>query len=234
MDRRIFLILALAGLAAGTGCRRVVESLFPANFTVQGVVFYPALSELEARVSVNGNVELTQLALMFPTDTFVFDTSLSLTAGGSPYRIAFRAPRLPDTTVQAVFTYVSEGKTSTAEWSGALAWVNAAAAVLGRMVLPESTHFYVIWPRAFAQGRLTGQIRLSRGTNIRLIWTDRDGLSAYRKRQPLARVFLDTTFALVLDLDRPLPAGVDTFVTLLEYTARDTAYADARLLQILQ
>ncbi len=234
MDRRIFLILGLAGLVAGTGCRRVVESLFPANFTVQYVVFYPSLGEVEARVRVDGDVELTQLALMFPADTFVFDTSLSLTADGSPYRIAFPASALPDTAVQAVFTYTSAGETSTAVWSGTLAWVNATAAMLGRMVLPESTYYYVIWSRAFAAGRLSGEVRLSRGMSIRLIWTDRDGLSAYRNGEPPARVFLDTTFSALLDLDRTLPDGVDTFVTLLEYTAPDTAYADARLLQIPQ
>ncbi len=232
MDRKVFLILA--GLLVGAGCRRVVESLITGNLTVHHVVFYPSLGEVEAKVSVQGQVELRQLVLMFPADTLIFDTSLSLNADGSPYRVVFSASSVPDTTVQAVFTYAVDGETSTVTWSGVLAWVNATVAVLGRMVLPESTYFYVIWPRAYSRGRLSGEVRLARGANIRLIWTDKDGLSAYRNGQTLTQVFLDTTFLNLLDLDRALPDGVDTFVTILEYTAPDTAHVDARLLQIPQ
>lgn len=233
MDRKFVVIAGLLALG-GLSCRRLVESLYPGRLTVHHLVYYPSLGEVEAKISVDGEAELTQMALVFPSDTLVFDTSLALTPEGSPYRIAFPSSAPPDTTVEAVFTYVSAGETSTQTWDGVLAWVNARAAVIGRMVLPESTYVYVIWPRAFPSGRLAGDVRLARGSGIRVLWTDIQGLSEYRNGQSLSRVFLDTTVTFLLDLDRALPAGADTFVTLFEFTAPDTAYVDARLLQFPQ
>ena len=75
MDRKIVLIAGLLALG-GLSCRRLVETLFPGRLTVHHLVYYPSMGEVEAKISVDGEAELTQLALIFPSDTLVFDTCL--------------------------------------------------------------------------------------------------------------------------------------------------------------
>ncbi len=224
----------LATLVGGCLLRDPGPDLVP-EMEIHHVVYYPNLQEIEALVSVDLPITLQRVVLKFPADTLVWD-DLALNLGpGQGLRVVLpvTAPP-PDTVVQAIFTYSDPDNASwDTAWRGTLAWVEAHAAVVGRMVLPESTYFYVRWPVVVPSGRLEGTLRQVRGGSLRVIWTDPEGLRDYQNGASPARFWLDTVFTGTLQVAAPLPGDLDTGVVIFEYTDPDTAVVDARLVQVV-
>lgn len=226
----LFLLLSMGMVG---GCRKIQEALFEPTFTIQHLVYYPSLQEIEAQVQAGSPLTLTQVVLAFPAETLAFDLNQDLPAD-DPVRVVLSSSSAPpDTLVEATFSYTNGDTTWVKVWNGALAWVEAYAAVIGRVVLPESTYVYVRWYVPSDSLHLEGDLRLVRGGPLRILWTDPDGLRAYQQGSSPSLQLLDTTFTGVLHVSAPIPSTMDTGVVILEYTASDTAIVDSRLLQVV-